>query len=876
MILRSLRPLQSSILQVVLAILVLVGCGPFDVGHAAIAAARLTLAGKPLPADGSTALAEQDAALLNAWFERNFIQAYRTVGHRSPKWDAAAEAFLRESAPSFLGLVPEISKDLLVRAKTTLDTGCDDPAVLYFAARAWAANNPQSREASELFERAVAGMHDTAYPRGVARFVASGLRRDYERRQEGTGKRAALDPVELRWFKESLSDGSYGPDEDVVIATDLGSGTGRWLFRRNLAAVGSAVEATPWIDPWVRRLVAGMRHVDEAWNSRGQDFANKVKAEEWKGMRESLTGARKALTESWRLRPDRPEAAAAMISVAMADADGEETPRLWFDRSVAARFDYMPAYEALQSALRRRWSGDPGALLAFARECAATRRFDTEVPFQAYEAVEQMEWDADDEARRDGDIDDPEQARQAAAAAVLPPSPYKNDDVYELVSTVLMRYRRNPGNARWQRYASYQVAVDYKAERYDAARKLLDDLAGVLDPGGRQEVGGTWPEARIYALASPLGSDVKQAEDLYRAGKVEEALVRLGKAHGAAPAQALPYFDQRQAAGRDRSRHGRRSGDHFLLDPDACGMDPGEWDVEGGRRRRPRRHLRCARTSHRRRRPRRLRRRDLGRHRSRVDIQRPVPGRHPAGARHLHLLPGLVQLPRQEDGARRPGRLLLGGLFPAGAYDPVPRGAQEPGRRPVVEWPSLGLHGRQAGGHGLRPRVEDDTERRRAARLRRLCQRQHDRGAVSQHTCPAADGVARPSGRTVDGGRPRASGPMIVRRPATRPLLLLLVGALGALSYGFQSSEQALLAEMNDAIEQVKRIVNQPVTALPRTPDAAVSVSSPGWFHEGAARPDFLSVDVRATQQFPYKHEYVTSDITPGLMFRGAISSSTR
>jgi hypothetical protein len=468
--LSSLTFLRSPQFRLAAAILVLVGCSPYEVARAAAVAARRSTAGKPLPAEQSTALAEQDAALQNAWFERNVIQAYRKVGHRNPKWDGAAETFLRESAPSFLGLAPEATKDLRARAKVVLDAGCDDPAVLFFAAWATADENEQSREASELFERAVAGMHDTAYARGLARFVASGLRNDYERRDEGTGKRAALDPVELRWFKESLTDGSYAPDEDVVFAAHFVRGTGKRFLNRNLAAVTSAVEGTPWVDAWVRLLLRGERQIDEAWNSRGVLYASKVKNEEWKGMRESLALAREALTASWKLRPDRPEAAAAMIDVAMMDGEPGETPRLWFDRAVAARFDYMPAYDSLRNALRWRWSGDPDALLAFARECAATRRFDTEVPLEAFHYVEQIEWDRFGEARYPGDIEDPDEARAAAEAAVLPPSPYKSDDVYELVSTVLMRYRRNPGNARWQRDASFQVEIDYKAERYEAAR----------------------------------------------------------------------------------------------------------------------------------------------------------------------------------------------------------------------------------------------------------------------------------------------------------------------------------------------------------------------------------------------------------------------
>jgi hypothetical protein len=72
------------------------------------------------------------------------------------------------------------------------------------------------------------------------------------------------------------------------------------------------------------------------------------------------------------------------------------------------------------------------------------------------------------------------------------------------------------------------------------------------------------------------------------------------------------------------------------------------------------------------------------------------------------------------------------------------------------------------------------------------------------------------------------------------------------------------------AIEKVKQIVNQPVTPLPRDPAARVALYSPGWFHEGALRPAFASVDVRKTQQLPYeRHRYVTSDLNPGVMFRG-------
>jgi hypothetical protein len=80
----------------------------------------------------------------------------------------------------------------------------------------------------------------------------------------------------------------------------------------------------------------------------------------------------------------------------------------------------------------------------------------------------------------------------------------------------------------------------------------------------------------------------------------------------------------------------------------------------------------------------------------------------------------------------------------------------------------------------------------------------------------------------------------------------------------------ALQAEMKAAVQQVNKIVNQPVARLPRRPGMRVSEFKPGWFHEGASKPDFNNVDVRATRETPYdQYDYVTSDLNPGTVFIG-------
>lgn len=86
---------------------------------------------------------------------------------------------------------------------------------------------------------------------------------------------------------------------------------------------------------------------------------------------------------------------------------------------------------------------------------------------------------------------------------------------------------------------------------------------------------------------------------------------------------------------------------------------------------------------------------------------------------------------------------------------------------------------------------------------------------------------------------------------------------------GATDSEAAIQAEMDQAMEQVRRIVNQPVTRLMgRYTQAAVF--DDGWFHEGMHKPDFNNVDVRTTQQLIYdKYPYVTSKLNSGVVFMG-------
>lgn len=89
-------------------------------------------------------------------------------------------------------------------------------------------------------------------------------------------------------------------------------------------------------------------------------------------------------------------------------------------------------------------------------------------------------------------------------------------------------------------------------------------------------------------------------------------------------------------------------------------------------------------------------------------------------------------------------------------------------------------------------------------------------------------------------------------------------------SSSIEARSAAVRLEMTNAWSRVVAIVNRPVQPYARTAGMKVRVSSPGWFHDGAIRPNFKTVDIRQTQELHYaQSQYVTSDLNPGVVFLG-------
>jgi hypothetical protein len=454
---------------------------------------------RPLPASGPARL-EQDVAAEVAWAQRTLRDSYDKVGLRNPAWDAEARRFLDVGVPwAIAGWVEWNAFEgaqIAAAGQRVVALGCDDPLVLAITGQALLHSEPESGEGLHLLQRSIEQFRITTYPRAAFRMAASWLTDSY--RAWGDTRLPALVEQEVAWLEDAMADGSYRAGDDDIATSHV---MAMRSFRDQPDRIAKSVESALWTSPWMKRLVSGRRHEHLAWAARGSGFSNEVKEEAWPIVQAEMRAARADYLAAYELDPTDSRAASRMADVVdVAPEEGDLPARVWFDRAVARVFDAQMPYMTMTQRLRQRWSGSDEELLAFARECLDTGRFDTQVPRTAWRVIRTL-----DEDRRE---------RDAAA-----PSIYRDREVYGLLVRTFQGYLARPGisevTQRWQ-HAAWAVAAD-RAGRYGEANqhlvaaggRLHRNLPGLLDP----------PEdvaRRISAFASPVGARIIEADSAYQ------------------------------------------------------------------------------------------------------------------------------------------------------------------------------------------------------------------------------------------------------------------------------------------------------------------------------------------------------------------------
>jgi hypothetical protein len=494
----------------------------------------------------------------DAWYDRNMIEPFLSQIPDGKPWKNAAKDYIK--AAVHVWQVQQTSfKRVMTDGKSLIAQGCDDPLVSilvqYF--RCYSGDHEGVGDAAQAaFARMDREKH---YPAAVVRMA--GMAANNILQVTASSRSVEIDQRVVDLTKDSMLAGDYKGEDDCLFLRHTLAWPWGWDFFTNNYEGLAAVFPAAAVPDWIQHTLKGYIEVKRAWDRRGPGYANTVTPEGWMGFNDRYNVARDEYTAGWKLHPTRPEAASEMIGITMAGhGHPGDTMRLWFDRAVAAQFDYIQAYDAMAWGLRPRWGGSVKRMLHFARLCAETRQFDTEVPSQFFRiidnATEEEDW------------------RKV----------YRSPIVSDLVVPTAMGIADSPvRRPDWKQQYSRAAVEAYLVGDGVAAADALNKAGGTLASSGRDllyQRGGDMDAMKreIAVLQTPAGPDYWKGEQLYDQGNLDGATGSFNQCAAKLKAASDPL----EAVPLARAEALQVEKDLASGGWQKIPLDPGIWHFQGG------------------------------------------------------------------------------------------------------------------------------------------------------------------------------------------------------------------------------------------------------------------------------------------------------
>jgi hypothetical protein len=457
------------------------------------------------------------------------IDTYKKMGNRNPAWDADALDFMGDFCRKLCysnEIVPlwpdDMTKDafsqLADEGARVLAEGCDDPQVTYCYGVVLSQLH-RDKEAVAQLRQSFSAIKKGDYPPDSVMVTAGRLRAHSD----------LISPDELRELNDAIESS----------AVKMFSVRRPWKMDRYFAKellktyvetdyaletrVYDKVQQMPDADPWLAKIFGGEHEIKAAWESRGVGWGNQVAPQGWQGMADHLAKAQEFLTGAWAIDPTIPGPADDMITVAMG-ANQKEAMRVWYDRARQAMVDDGAAFQNMVYALYPRWLGSYDDMLALGMEAANTKRFDTQAPMWLMSVVNDIQMDS-----------------QGTSAYN-----FADPQIYRAMRAVFVGYENaSPEGRAKDWYRSGHALLDWRAEKYDEARYLLDELGDRLDPTMFSELAPNWKlaDSQVYAFTGPQADQVKAAASDTEGGDTERAAKEYADlAAAAAPEDKAAYY----------------------------------------------------------------------------------------------------------------------------------------------------------------------------------------------------------------------------------------------------------------------------------------------------------------------------------------------
>jgi len=412
------------------------------------------------PAQSGSKVAKGPVSPMNRmdWNLQTLVDNYRLSGHHDPAWDESATNALVKFAliRSDGDRTPGDDKILGDYCRTAVLQGCQDPVILYL----------HTRNVIGFQEGATDQMMADGYKKAIAalrEYRCAPIRQAYmalraaQSVNSATGNKGNVPEIHhfrrgcLESLLEAMQDPGIPPIEVYEITKELLAAvkTNPQQHSEFFTRLEPLMDQN-WSDNAFIQLLKGRYHIDEAWRLRGSGYSDKVTDDGWKGFSEQLLTAETALEKGWKLDPTNVEFPYEMLSVELGQGKGRARMEQWFERAMKLNTNGAGICKRKLRYLEPKWHGSAAEMLKFARECAASEDWGSEVllmPLHAHESLAGY-------AKREGNT-----------------NYWKSPAIWREIKSALDRYySRYPDDVSWRHnYAMHA----YRAEDWNEFNKQV-------------------------------------------------------------------------------------------------------------------------------------------------------------------------------------------------------------------------------------------------------------------------------------------------------------------------------------------------------------------------------------------------------------------
>ncbi len=318
------------------------------------------------------------------WNRKSLVQAYDTIGKRSPRWDKDARRALEMFAEmhSHVEDFTEIPIAILDAAHAAVTNGCDDALIRYFNMR-WEDRTESfqlPQRIAESIERATA-LEKTQYS-PFRKFNAYFHITDYLPNEYA--------PKAGEYFLQALQD-KMMPIEEVYSSTmglvDRLQHSEKFLDFYNRA---EPILMKNWPNDSEIWTIKGYFYIQYAWVARGDGLADTVTEEGARLMEERLGKAEKALTKAWEINPHDARIARWMLTLELGQRKGRDRMEMWFQRAMRLNTNYYEACVCKLYYLEPKWYGSREDMLEFGHQCVTNSNWGPAIPLILVDAHEKF------------------------------------------------------------------------------------------------------------------------------------------------------------------------------------------------------------------------------------------------------------------------------------------------------------------------------------------------------------------------------------------------------------------------------------------------------------------------------------------------------